>query len=453
MRELRCVGRFTDDDATSGADGARHDDFEVAAGQVLVAEVDGDEQFRLVIDDALRTAIAAPAANDGQSREARPFPPASTPTTAPGIGGTPAGTPMSPREIQRRVRAGEEPQAVAEHAELPIERILLFAGPVLEERERIIGEARRGRANRASGAVVIFGEAVDGRFSAHGIDPSVVRWDAWRQEDEPWQIAAFWRGGDADRVARWSFALAARTVSALDETAADLLSDRPIRPVTPPVAPSVALAAPRAAADPASTDAPAAQHPAADPASTGTPAAQGPGADPASTGAPAADRGAVDSAAVDLAAVDSAAGGSPASALVETRADGGAALTTHASGRASDVGPDNGVRPDDDTGPLPTVRRARRSIPSAQPSPDDSAQRLAASSVSPPLPLPFGPQLRDRSVESALSATTPSRRGSRRQQPLIAGLRAEEETDEQRAARARVPSWDDIMLGVRRKRD
>jgi len=32
-------------------------------------------------------------------------------------------------------------------------------------------------------------------------------------------------------------------------------------------------------------------------------------------------------------------------------------------------------------------------------------------------------------------------------------LRVVEETEEQKAARARIPSWDDILLGVRRKRD
>jgi hypothetical protein len=32
-------------------------------------------------------------------------------------------------------------------------------------------------------------------------------------------------------------------------------------------------------------------------------------------------------------------------------------------------------------------------------------------------------------------------------------LHAVEETEEQKAARARIPSWDDILLGVRRKRD
>jgi hypothetical protein len=31
------------------------------------------------------------------------------------------------------------------------------------------------------------------------------------------------------------------------------------------------------------------------------------------------------------------------------------------------------------------------------------------------------------------------------------GVTRREESDEERAARARVPSWDDIMLGVRRR--
>ena len=33
------------------------------------------------------------------------------------------------------------------------------------------------------------------------------------------------------------------------------------------------------------------------------------------------------------------------------------------------------------------------------------------------------------------------------------GVSRREESDEERAARARVPSWDDILLGVRRKQD
>jgi hypothetical protein len=37
--------------------------------------------------------------------------------------------------------------------------------------------------------------------------------------------------------------------------------------------------------------------------------------------------------------------------------------------------------------------------------------------------------------------------------PEARPLHVVEETEEQKAARARIPSWDDILLGVRRKRD
>jgi hypothetical protein len=33
----------------------------------------------------------------------------------------------------------------------------------------------------------------------------------------------------------------------------------------------------------------------------------------------------------------------------------------------------------------------------------------------------------------------------------VASLPRREESDEEKAARARIPSWDDILLGVRRK--
>ena len=62
-------------------------------------------------------------------------------------------------------------------------------------------------------------------------------------------ITAQWTGGESERTAQWSFNLSSRTVTAIDDTASDLLSDRPIRPVftespvtlttAPPLAPGV----------------------------------------------------------------------------------------------------------------------------------------------------------------------------------------------------------------------
>jgi hypothetical protein len=196
MRELRLVG--------PGAD----------REHVVVETVDGAERFSLRLDEVRRFL-------PDQKPE---------PTVAPQMG-------IPPREIQRRVRAGEQPHALAEEAGVSIDRVLLFAAPVLDERSRMADEARRARARRATpdGQLVNFGETVDERFSAHGIDPASVQWDALRREDGQWVVCAGWRGGDAERCAAWSFSLASRAVTPLDQTAADLLSDRPIRPVVSPV--------------------------------------------------------------------------------------------------------------------------------------------------------------------------------------------------------------------------
>ena len=210
---------------------------------VILETADGGEQFVLYVTVPLRDAIRV----DLPKLTAAP-------TNVPDDG-------ISPREIQVRVRSGADPEELAESNGMTLERVLRFAGPVLEERARIADTARRGRARRSTteGQTVVFGEAVDQRFAAHGIDPFTVQWDAYRRLDGQWIVTADWLGGEAERRAEWAFHLTARNVAPLDEAAADLLSDKPIRPVVaiadepeadhsdaPPLAPGV-VAFPRLA--------------------------------------------------------------------------------------------------------------------------------------------------------------------------------------------------------------
>jgi hypothetical protein len=296
MRELRVVGAGPDSE------------------HVLVEALDGSERFTLLLDDALRRHL--------------PPDPEAMPSPAP-----PPVAAMAPREIQVRVRAGEAPSVIADEAGMSIDRVLLFAGPVLDERSRMTGEARRARARRTipDGQLVSFGEAVDERFAAHGIDPATVRWDSHRRDDGQWVVSAGWRGGEAERSAEWSFSLPGRSVTPLDETAADLLSDRPIRPVV--------------------------------------------------------------SAVPDL----------PTST------------------------------PDATTGPLPRI--AGRPAAGDEELFDDEASLEADTA----LPL----QLVDKTAGQAAHPADSRQHIEPR----------DAETEEQKAARARIPSWDDILLGVRRKRD
>ena len=311
MRELRFVGPGDDSE------------------HVVVETAEGDEQFSLQVDDVLRMSLRPEEPDATVSTRVAPAPTSS----------------IRPREIQVRVRGGEAPHALADEAGISIDRVLLFAGPVLEERSRMAGEARRARARRNSpdGQLVNFGEAVDERFTAHGIDPVGVRWDSYRRDDGQWIVSASWRGGESERVAEWAFSLSARAVTALDQTAADLLSDRPIRPVVSIVP------------------------------------------DP----------------------------------------------------------PNGTASADAVTGPLPhTVERPAAGA-------EELFDQDSEDHETPPLPL----QLVERGAAASAGhhpghpAGTRVDAGKRRIEPH------EAETEEQRAARARIPSWDDILLGVRRKRD
>ncbi|HEU5267563.1 MAG TPA: septation protein SepH [Jatrophihabitans sp.] len=202
MRQLRLV-HLTDDGTT-----------------LLLESPDAHEQFHLPVDAVLRHAV----------RAERPRP---TPSVDAATPAEPGAT-LGPREIQVRVRAGESPESLADAYGMPLDRVLRFATAVVEERRRITDEARRARARRTTtdGQVVVFGEAVDDRFAAHGIPPTDVTWDALRPDGE-WLVVARWID-DEEHTAEWVFHRTSRTVTPVDDAAIDLLSDRPIRPVPPP---------------------------------------------------------------------------------------------------------------------------------------------------------------------------------------------------------------------------
>ncbi|MFN2559754.1 MAG: septation protein SepH [Jatrophihabitans sp.] len=357
--------------------------------QLLLETMDGSERFVVTVDAALRDATDTDLPRSVEHATAedpipapKPIPPpvAATlapperhpahaahepadqpqPTPAPAVaatGGITGAAPISPREIQIRVRAGESPEQVADAYGMSLERVMRFAAPVVDERLRIADEARRARARRSGGPegsegkLVQFGETVDARFRAYGIDAETIAWNSRRRDDGEWLVVADWLGGDGNHSAEWLFSRTGRSVTPLDDTAADLLSDRPIRPVAPP--------------EPTR---------------------------PSLVSAPALAPGIV-------------------------------AFPP---------------MPDAHTGPVPQLEEVfdqeappegPRQVPPLVPA--ASAMHFDA----PPLPLGI--------------TDPPGRPGVGALRNL--GVTRRDESDEERAARARVPSWDDIMLGVRRK--
>src|SRR5690348_12859050 len=56
---------------------------------------------------------------------------------------------LSPRDIQARIRSGESAEDVARIAGVPVDRVLRYAGPVLQERAMLAQHARRTRLRSA----------------------------------------------------------------------------------------------------------------------------------------------------------------------------------------------------------------------------------------------------------------------------------------------------------------
>src|SRR3954465_8565634 len=103
---------------------------------------------------------------------------------------------LSPRDIQPRIRAGDSAEDVARIAGVPVDRVLRYAGPVLQERAMLAQHARRPRLKTSdSGAPLA--EVVDSRLAQHGIDTEKISWDAFRREDGAWRIVATWPSGKA----------------------------------------------------------------------------------------------------------------------------------------------------------------------------------------------------------------------------------------------------------------
>jgi hypothetical protein len=199
MRQLRLVGLAED-------------------GAHVVVESPTGDRFRLAVDERLRAACRGDLSRLGQIEIE--------------LDGT-----IRPKEIQARVRAGESPEQVAQAAGVPLDRVLRFAYPVVQERQRVVAQARATRVRRGgSTPAETLAELVDERLVDRGTDPSTLTWDAWRREDGAWTVRLGWRG-TREHSATWTFDLAGRALHPEDPAAEQLIAEefhlRTITPVTP----------------------------------------------------------------------------------------------------------------------------------------------------------------------------------------------------------------------------
>lgn len=174
---------------------------------------------------------------------------------------------LRPRDIQARIRAGESPQAVAELAAVPVDRIMVYVLPVLAEREHIASLARAAAVRRRYSGVPsrLLGDAIDLQLVTLGLDPDTAVWDAWRRDDGRWTVTV--DPGSGRTVGTYLFDVSGRYAVAADDAGRELIGDVP--PTAAADADEMALAtavsddvSPPAPDQPATPHAPAAAEPA-----------------------------------------------------------------------------------------------------------------------------------------------------------------------------------------------
>ena len=149
-------------------------------------------------------------------------------------------SPLRPKEIQARIRAGETVEEIADAAGIAVERVRWFEGPVLAERAYIADQAQLASVRRPGDAIPSspgprLGEIVTERLKVFGSDPEEAQWDARKLGDGSWQVQLTFISGGRLHNAEWTFDPRRRHVVPADDNASrmSLPGGEPPQPAAP----------------------------------------------------------------------------------------------------------------------------------------------------------------------------------------------------------------------------
>ncbi|MFC6153199.1 septation protein SepH [Nocardioides yefusunii] len=137
---------------------------------------------------------------------------------------------LRPRDIQARIRAGESAESVAAVAGTSLDKIMVYAGPVLAEREHVADRAQRSSIRRRPHEVGVstartVDEAVQTQLRAHRTDPTSVEWDSFRREDGRWTVTGRYDTPARTGVATFTYDVQGNYVLLEDDDARWLVGD------------------------------------------------------------------------------------------------------------------------------------------------------------------------------------------------------------------------------------
>ena len=178
-------------------------------GQKLVLVSDSGEKFAVPADGRLRAAMRGDRARLGQLE-------------------IEMDSALRPRDIQARIRSGETPEAVANLAQVSVDKIMPYCVPVLAERQHVADLARRSHVRRKNveGPARRLTEVVAERLRGRSVNPESASWDAWRRDDGRWSIGVTYLSGERERAALFVFDSMGRYSVAEDDEAKWLTGER-----------------------------------------------------------------------------------------------------------------------------------------------------------------------------------------------------------------------------------
>ncbi|HEY0260439.1 MAG TPA: septation protein SepH [Lacisediminihabitans sp.] len=155
----------------------------VENGALLVASDDGT-RYRVAIDEVLQAKL----------RQAIPDPA--------------VGKKLAPKDIQAHIRSGMSAQDVASITGVPLDYIQKFEGPVLAEREFVVGSALAVPVHTAEerdplGGGSTFGTVIRERL--YDLGAINERWASWKEVGGGWIVKLAFTAEQIDHDARWSF--------------------------------------------------------------------------------------------------------------------------------------------------------------------------------------------------------------------------------------------------------
>ena len=185
---------------------------ELDEGGRLVLSTEDGTRYAVPVDDRLRAAL-------------RPRPTTATSDRS--------STGVTLRVVQSMIRAGQSAEEVASSTGWEVERVRRYEGPVLAEREHVIGLAQRAavRAQGRTDGSHALGDRVQERLGRRDVDLGEVAWTAARSTTHgPWTVQVIFSAGGRERRGAWHYDVQTRGLEALDDEARWLSEDEQALP-------------------------------------------------------------------------------------------------------------------------------------------------------------------------------------------------------------------------------